>query len=87
MNDSTPAEFRSAIEEAFLAENGIVEMLMVEINAAAGNLNYLRSLPRGLFESSDSNHDQECNSPSQTRFKVTHISSLLFGSMLPSGHL
>ncbi|KAF3654042.1 Histone-lysine N-methyltransferase ATX5 [Capsicum annuum] len=69
LNDSTPAEFRSAIEEAFLAENGIVEMLMVEINAAAGNLNYLRSLPRGLFESSDSNHDQECNSPSQTRFK------------------
>ncbi|WMV20713.1 hypothetical protein MTR67_014098 [Solanum verrucosum] len=71
LNDSTPADLRSAIEEAFLAENGVVEMLMVEINAAAGNLDYLRSLPRGVFEACDSNQDQECNSPSQARFKVT----------------
>lgn len=78
MNDSTPADLRSAIEEAFLAENGVVEMLMVEINAAAGNLDYLRSLPRGVFEACDSNQDQECNSPSQARFKVTEVSSLLF---------
>lgn len=69
LNDSTPADLRSAIEEAFLAENGVVEMLMVEINAAAGNLDYLRSLPRGVFEACDSNQDQECNSPSQARFK------------------
>lgn len=69
LNDSTPGELRSAIEEAFLAENGVVEMLMVEINAAAGNLDYLRSLPRGVFEACDSNQDQECNSPSQARFK------------------
>ncbi|KAK4734690.1 hypothetical protein R3W88_008951 [Solanum pinnatisectum] len=69
LNDSTPADLHSAIEEAFLAENGVVEMLMVEINAAAGNLDYLRSLPRGVFEACDSNQDQECNSPSQARFK------------------
>ncbi|KAG5630639.1 hypothetical protein H5410_002356 [Solanum commersonii] len=58
LNDSTPADLRSAIEEAFLAENGVVEMLMVEINAAAGNLDHLRSLPRGVFEACDSNQDQ-----------------------------
>ncbi|CAN4085742.1 unnamed protein product [Withania somnifera] len=69
LNDSTPAELRSAIEEAFLAENGVVEMLMVEINAAAGNLDYLRSIPQGVFEACDSNQDQKCNSPSQARFK------------------
>ncbi|KAL3342253.1 hypothetical protein AABB24_026328 [Solanum stoloniferum] len=69
LNDSTPADLRSAIEEAFLAENGVVEMLMVEINAAAGNLDYLRSLPRGVFKACDSNQDQECNSPSQACFK------------------
>uniref|UniRef100_M1BVI2 SET domain protein n=1 Tax=Solanum tuberosum TaxID=4113 RepID=M1BVI2_SOLTU len=68
LNDSTPADLRSAIEEAFLAENGVVEMLMIEINAAAGNLDHLRSLPRGVFEACDSNQDQECNSPSQARF-------------------
>ncbi|XP_049405651.1 histone-lysine N-methyltransferase ATX5-like [Solanum stenotomum] len=58
LNDSTPADLRSAIEEAFLAENGVVEMLMVEINAAAVNLDHLRSLPRGVFEACDSNQDQ-----------------------------
>ncbi|KAG5630603.1 hypothetical protein H5410_002320, partial [Solanum commersonii] len=31
LNDSTPADLRSAIEEAFLADNGVVEMLMVDI--------------------------------------------------------
>ncbi|WMV08584.1 hypothetical protein MTR67_001969 [Solanum verrucosum] len=50
LNDSTPADLRSATEEVFLAENGVVEMLMVEINAAADNLDHLRSLPRGVFE-------------------------------------
>ncbi|KAK4384856.1 Histone-lysine N-methyltransferase ATX4 [Sesamum angolense] len=62
LNDSKPGNLRSAIEEAFLAENGFNEMLMVEINAAAGNLDYLRSLTRGVFEASDSNQDQHCDS-------------------------
>ncbi|KAK6803122.1 hypothetical protein RDI58_000906 [Solanum bulbocastanum] len=67
-NDSTPVDLCSATEEAFLAENGVVEMLMVEINAAAGNLDHLQSLPRRVFEACDSNQDQECNSPSQAHF-------------------
>ncbi|KAL2226964.1 UNVERIFIED_CONTAM: Histone-lysine N-methyltransferase ATX5 [Sesamum indicum] len=65
LNDSKPGNLRSAIEEAFLAENGFNEMLMVEINAAAGNLDYLRSLTRGVFEASDSNQDQHCDSVEQ----------------------
>ncbi|KAH0781302.1 hypothetical protein KY290_000900 [Solanum tuberosum] len=59
LNDRTPADLRSAIEEAFLADNGVVEMLMVEINAVASNLAHLRSLPRGVFKACDSNQDQE----------------------------
>ncbi|GFP81097.1 histone-lysine n-methyltransferase atx5 [Phtheirospermum japonicum] len=65
LNDSKPCDLRSAIEEAFLAENGFNEMLMVEINAAAGNLDYLRSLTRGVFEASNANQDQNCNSVDQ----------------------
>lgn len=60
LNDGKPSDLRFAIEEAFLAENGFNEMLMVEINAAAGNLEYLQSLTRGIYEASDSNQDQEC---------------------------
>lgn len=37
-------------------------MLMIEINAAAGNLDHLRSLTRGVLEASDSNQDQNCDS-------------------------
>ncbi|CAH9070634.1 unnamed protein product [Cuscuta epithymum] len=62
LNDSTPGDLRSAIEEAFLAESGFNEMLMVEINAVAGNLDYLQSITRGVFEISESNQDVECNS-------------------------
>ncbi|VFQ67549.1 unnamed protein product [Cuscuta campestris] len=61
LNDSTPDDLRSAIEEAFLAESGFNEMLMVEINAAAGNLDYLQSITRGAVEVSVSNQDLECN--------------------------
>lgn len=71
MNDSTPSDLRSAIEEAFLAESGFNEMLMVEINAAAGNLDYLQSLTRGVFEVSDSNQDLECNSLNKASFVMT----------------
>ncbi|PIN20510.1 histone H3 (Lys4) methyltransferase complex, subunit SET1 [Handroanthus impetiginosus] len=65
LNDSKPSDLRSAIEEAFLAENGFNEMLMVEINAAAGNMDHLRSLTRGVPEACDSNQDQHCNSVEQ----------------------
>lgn len=73
MNDSAPSDLRSAIEEAFLAESGFNEMLMVEINAAAGNLDYLQSLTRGVFEVSDSNQDLECNSLNKASFVIIRI--------------
>lgn len=69
LNDGKPSDLRSAIEEAFLAENGFNEMLMVEVNAAAGNLEYLQSLTRGVYEASDSNQDQECNSLNKERLR------------------
>ncbi|EPS64360.1 hypothetical protein M569_10421, partial [Genlisea aurea] len=68
LNDSKPSELRSAIEEAFLAENGFSEMLMVEINAAAGRSDYLCSISRGVFEDSDSAQDQQGNSADRLSF-------------------
>ncbi|KAK3006688.1 hypothetical protein RJ639_016956 [Escallonia herrerae] len=53
LNDSKPSDLRSAIEEAFLAEQGFTEMLMVEINAAAGNFGYLGAIPRRDLETTD----------------------------------
>ncbi|CAK9146571.1 unnamed protein product [Ilex paraguariensis] len=76
LNDSKPSDLRSAIEEAFLAEKGFNEMLMVEINAAAGNLDYLASLPRGVLEATDSNQDQECNSQNQASCITVQASGL-----------
>lgn len=62
LNDSKPCDLRSAIDEAFLADNGYNEMLMVEISAAAGKSHYLHSLRRRVFEASDLNQDQHCSS-------------------------
>lgn len=62
LNDSKPCDLRSAIEEAFLADNGYNEMLMVEISAAAGKSHYLHSLRRRVFEATDLNQDQHCSS-------------------------
>lgn len=62
LNDSKPCDLRSATEEAFLAENGFNEMLMVEISAAAGKSHYLHSLRRRVFDATDSNQDRHCNS-------------------------
>ncbi|KAI3783570.1 hypothetical protein L1987_42654 [Smallanthus sonchifolius] len=59
LHDSEPSVLRSAIEEAFLAEHGFTEMLMVEINAAAGNLDYLDSIPREVHETRGSNQEHE----------------------------
>uniref|UniRef100_A0A5B7APC3 Putative histone-lysine N-methyltransferase ATX5 n=1 Tax=Davidia involucrata TaxID=16924 RepID=A0A5B7APC3_DAVIN len=75
LNDSTPGDLRSAIEEAFLAEHGFTEMLMVEINAAAGNLDYLDSLTRGVQEATDSNQDQECNYRNRDVFRKKETQS------------
>lgn len=69
LNDSKPSDLRSAIEEAFLAEHGFTEMLMVEINVAAGNLDYLESVRGGFLEATDSNQEQECKTHKQNVFK------------------
>ncbi|KAG6410027.1 hypothetical protein SASPL_128074 [Salvia splendens] len=62
LNDNKPGNLRSAIEEAFLAENGFNEMLMVEISAAAGKSHYPHSLRRRVFEATGLNQDQQCSS-------------------------
>ncbi|GJY49039.1 hypothetical protein Tco_0438995 [Tanacetum coccineum] len=59
LNVSEPSVLRSAIEEVFLAEHGFTEMLMVEINAAAGKLDYLDSIPKGLHETRGSNPEHD----------------------------
>ncbi|KAK3005716.1 hypothetical protein RJ639_017304 [Escallonia herrerae] len=65
LNDSKPSDLRSAIEEAFLAEQGFTEMLMVEINAAAGNFGYLGAIPSRVQETSNTNQHQDCDSRKQ----------------------
>ncbi|XP_063947886.1 histone-lysine N-methyltransferase ATX4 isoform X1 [Daucus carota subsp. sativus] len=65
LNDSKPGDLRSAIEEAFLAEQGFTEMLMVEINAAAGNLDYLEAISRGIKKEITGNRDKKCDSQKQ----------------------
>lgn len=70
MNDRNPGNLRSAIEEAFLAENGFNEMLMIELNAASGNTDYLRSVSGGVCETSDTNHNQGCNLAKQVSSTV-----------------
>lgn len=65
LNDSKLGDLRFAIDEAFLTEQGFAEMLTVEINAAAGNLDDLEAISRGIQEVTDSNQDHECNSQNQ----------------------
>ncbi|XP_042505067.1 histone-lysine N-methyltransferase ATX5-like isoform X2 [Macadamia integrifolia] len=62
LHKSKPSDFRMAIEEAFLAEHGFMEVLTEEANTVAGQSAYQQSIPRGAQEATDSNQDQECNS-------------------------
>lgn len=64
LNDSKPSDFRTAIEEAFLAENGFIEKLTEDINVVAGKPNYLEPT-RVIQEATGSNQDQECDSQDQ----------------------
>ncbi|WKA07632.1 hypothetical protein VitviT2T_025430 [Vitis vinifera] len=68
LNDCKPSDFRTAIEEAFLAENGFIEKLTEDINVASGKPNYLEST-RGIQEATGSNQDQECDSQDQDVFR------------------
>lgn len=74
MNDSTPGDLRSAIDEAFLAEQGFTEMLMLEINAAAGNFDYLEAISRGVHpELTGSNKNRECTFQNQVNLPLIII--------------
>lgn len=64
LNDCKPCDFRTAIEEAFLAENGFIEKLTEDINVVAGKPNYLECT-RGIQEATGSNQDQEWDSQDQ----------------------
>ncbi|XP_024971078.1 histone-lysine N-methyltransferase ATX4-like isoform X1 [Cynara cardunculus var. scolymus] len=75
LNDNEPSVLRSAIEEAFLAEHGFTEMLMVEINAAAGNLDYLDAIPRGVHEARGTHQEHEHVSQKQEISKRRHTQS------------
>lgn len=59
---SKPSDFRMAIEEAFLAENGFLGKQVDEMNTS-GHAAY----PRGIQEVTDLNHDQEYQSQIQAR--------------------
>lgn len=65
--DSQRADLQSAIQEAFLAEQGFSDMLMVEIYAAAGNLENLETLSLiiGNKEITCSNEGHNCNTQKQ----------------------
>ncbi|OVA11323.1 PWWP domain [Macleaya cordata] len=59
---SKPSDFRMAIEEAFLAENGFTEMSIEGMDTIAGQPASHKSIPRGIQEATGSNQDQECHS-------------------------
>lgn len=65
--DSKRADLQSAIQEAFLAEQGFSDMLMVEIYAAAGNLENLETLSLiiGNKVIRCSNEGHNCNTQKQ----------------------
>ncbi|XXG89994.1 hypothetical protein AAC387_Pa12g1868 [Persea americana] len=60
-----PNDFRMAMEEAFLAENGFAGAQLEEMMNAAGRQACHQFLPRGIQEATDSNQDQECHVLSQ----------------------
>ncbi|KAK1286740.1 Histone-lysine N-methyltransferase ATX4 [Acorus calamus] len=59
LHKSKPCDFRMAIEEAFLAEHGFVEIEVEDLNADG------QPVPRGIQEATDSNQEQECQSQNQ----------------------
>lgn len=67
LNDSKRDDLQSAIQEAFLAEQGFSDMLMVEIFAAAGNLENFEALSLiiGNKEITCSDEGHKCNTQKQ----------------------
>ncbi|KAH0466568.1 hypothetical protein IEQ34_003806 [Dendrobium chrysotoxum] len=66
---SNPSEFRMAIEEAFLAEHGFLGAEVDEMSLG-GQMENSQSMPRGIQEATDSNHDLECQSQMQSGDKL-----------------
>lgn len=62
---SKPSELRMAIEEAFLAEHGIVDIIMGEEVNTTGELGYHESIPKGVQEATGSNQEEECQLENQ----------------------
>ncbi|XP_020674118.1 histone-lysine N-methyltransferase ATX4 isoform X1 [Dendrobium catenatum] len=66
---SSPSEFRMAIDEAFLAEHGFLGAEVDEMSSG-GQMENSQSMPRGIQEATDSNHDLECQSQMQSGDKL-----------------
>ncbi|KAJ8751913.1 hypothetical protein K2173_000659 [Erythroxylum novogranatense] len=67
LESGKPDDFQTAIEEAFLAEQGFMEKLIQDINMAAGNSTYDDSVFRWVQEATGSNQE-DCCSLSQNVF-------------------
>ncbi|KAK9121966.1 hypothetical protein Syun_019583 [Stephania yunnanensis] len=65
LHKSKPSDFRMAIEEAFLAENGFADMYIGNTSIIVGQSDYNKCNPGGIVEATDSNQDQECHSQNQ----------------------
>ncbi|KAJ9681209.1 hypothetical protein PVL29_020200 [Vitis rotundifolia] len=63
LHKSKPSDFREAIEEAFLAENGFFDT-----NNGSGQLSRTEANPVGVEEATGSNQDQESHSQNQGVF-------------------
>lgn len=76
MHKSKPSDFRMAIEEAFLAEHGLADILINRTNLVAEQLNHHPDIAKGVQEATDSNQEQECQSQNQaTCLVIQSVSS------------
>ncbi|XP_026457848.1 histone-lysine N-methyltransferase ATX4-like [Papaver somniferum] len=73
LHKSKPSDFRMAIEEAFLVDNGFSEMSMEGVHTPNDQSICLQSFPRGIKQTIDSNKDQECHSHDQALRQKKHI--------------
>lgn len=57
MSYCDPSQFQTAIEEAFLADQGFAEKLIADIYKAAGNTGCSNSILKGFQKVTDSNQN------------------------------
>ncbi|GKA73173.1 hypothetical protein Tco_0779389 [Tanacetum coccineum] len=65
--------FRECHRRSVLAKHGFTEMQMVEINAVAGNLDYLNSIPKGIHKNRGSNQEHERISQRKEMLNMRHM--------------